>query len=88
MVLGSRFISVCEAGTITVVSLAPSIPMAVGAVIEDGMVVVTADRPGVSNSYVTVKVSGIRRGRHGVRFPQFTADEFTRNTAFWEGWNR
>ena len=86
--LDSRFISVCEPGSIEVVSLAPSIPVAVGAVVEDGMVVLTANCPGVSNSYVIVKVSGIRRGRNGVRFPQFTAEEFKRNTAFWEGWNR
>jgi hypothetical protein len=82
------FIEVCEEGSIKVISLAPSLPVTVGATIENGSVKLVTDKAVTGSCYVNVKISGIRKGRNGIRFPRFSADEYNKNRTFWEGWNR
>jgi hypothetical protein len=85
--LDPLFVGACEAGSIKVVGLVPSEPMLLGATIHDDHVVITRPASFATDGHVNVRVSGIRKGRGGVRFPRFTQDEFKKNTQFWSGWN-
>lgn len=84
-----RFIAICEAGSIKVVGIAPSHAVPVGARIEDGHVVLEAQSKYIplNGGFVNLKISGVRKGRGGVRFPKFSQEETSRNTKFWESWN-
>ena len=75
------FREVCEPGSIEVISACSPIPTPLGAeVIQDQLHIrIAGDLP----SYVTVKLSGIRQGRRGVRFPRHTRSEMERNNRFW-----
>jgi len=84
-----RFTAVCEPGSIKVIALAPSHPVAVGARVENDKIVLEADSRNLplSGGFVNVKLSGIRKGRAGIRFPTFTKEERARNMMFWSDWN-
>lgn len=81
-----RFLSVCEHGTVRVVSTVPDQPVLVGAKVADGSIlfsVVGADGPVTINAQLV----GTRRGFAGMRFPfrdkeQFDANERTLNAAY------
>ena len=38
--------------------------------------------------FVTIKVSGIRKGRKDRRFPIFSAEEAEKNNQFWDSWKK
>lgn len=75
------FLTVCEPDTIQVVGIVPSRPLIVGArVVRDTLIV---EKTGDTNCHVTVKLSGIRRDRYGIRFPQYGYQEMQHNNQFW-----
>lgn len=85
--IDSRFMIVCERGTVKAVSACPDRPAMVGARIVKGELVVDVMPGDKMPSYVTVKLSGTRRGFRGMRFPyrdreQFLANERTLNAAY------
>jgi len=82
------FIEVCEPGSIQVISTQAEAPVVFGAYVAAGRVMLRSDKPiETGHTAVVIKISGIRKGRSGVRFPRFTRDEFNRNTRFWGNWN-
>lgn len=76
------FIAVCEPASLLVVGLVPSTPANIGAEVLNNCLVLRVD--GRVPKSVTVKLSGIRRQRGGVRFPRFTEQEMLKNNAFWD----
>lgn len=81
-----RFVEVCEKGTISVISVCSSSPAQVGATVEGGVVHVSIIARKIPE-FVTLKLSGIRRGFKGMRFPvrsqaQFEANERFLNSAY------
>ena len=82
------FAAVCEPGSIEAVSAVPSSPAVVGARVEGNEVVVEQAPPAAPLRpplYVTVRLSGIRRGFAGERFKRFTQQQALVNDRFWAG---
>lgn len=80
--LDKRFVEVCEADTLSVVSACPSSPALVGASISGASVdieIVTRKRLPAT---LTLKISGIRRGFRAMRFPSRTEEQFLANERF------
>jgi hypothetical protein len=75
------FAEVCEPGTVEAVSILTPRPADMGAFVTGG--VLTIEVSGDVPAFAIVRLSGIRKGRGGVRFPVRTADEMKRNNAFW-----
>jgi len=71
---------VCEPGSVFVSAVVPSRLARVAACIEDGKLVVASEMCPIN---VTVRVVGTRRGRGGVRFPEYTKEQMAQNEAFW-----
>lgn len=79
-----RFTEVCEKGSVRACSACPDRPVMAGAKVQGGSLVVS-----VSNypANVVVRLTGVRKGFAGVRFPdrredQFIANEATINAAY------
>ena len=79
--IDSRFVEVCEPGTIQVISVASPLPSLIGAAVDRDQLVVRIE--GDLPPYVIVTLSGIRAGHRGFRFPRKTRDQMLRNNAFW-----
>jgi hypothetical protein len=88
--LDPLFVGACEPDSIQVVGLVPTTPVVLGAAVLNGYLMVerAEDTDNMIYGDVVVRVSGIRKGRDGVRFPRFSENEFEKNTQFWSGWNR
>jgi hypothetical protein len=79
--ISREFYDICELNSLEVVGVSTPIPTVVGVEITDNLLQVRI--AGKLPEYVTVKVSGIRAGRQGVRFPRYTEDQMHKNDAFW-----
>lgn len=83
-----RFIEVCAPGSIRVVGVSSDKPYAVGAYVEGNKLVIAALKDKRRRPHlVQVKLSAIRKGHEGKRFPsrtriQFVANEKTLNAAY------
>jgi hypothetical protein len=77
-----RFLGVCESGSVEVISIATPVPALAGAMVagESLRIQITGALP----PFVIVTLSGIRRGRNGVRFPLKTREQMLRNNSFWD----
>ena len=79
-----RFTEVCEKGSVRACSACPDRPVMTGAKVQGGSLVVSvSDYP----ANVVVRLTGVRKGFAGVRFPdrredQFIANEATINAAY------
>jgi hypothetical protein len=74
-------VQVCQPGSLVVAGLVASLPHAVGAVARGARIELTRDAgPALT---VTVRLSGIRAGFAGVRFPTFNRRQAQRNEQFW-----
>ena len=83
------FVAICEPNSIRIVGVVPSVPAVVGARAVDGHVIIhRGDDYPEESGFVTLKLSGIRRGRSNVRFPRFTEEEYRKNTQFWRSWDK
>jgi hypothetical protein len=81
--IDGRFIEVCEPGSLCVIGCVPDLPVMVGASVVDNKVVVRfADNRPERLVSLTVKVSGIRKGFAGLRFPDRTQAQFESNERF------
>lgn len=78
-----RFVEVCERGTLAVDSVVTNRPAAVGASVDtDGIVCIQTDREFEPPAKFTVRVTGIRRGFAGKRFPNRSREQFNANERF------
>lgn len=59
--LSLEFLSLCETGSLQVVSLVPSRPLCLGASVRDDAVVLEAAGKVPKNTYVTIRVTGLPR---------------------------
>jgi hypothetical protein len=86
--IDSKFIEVCVPGSVVPVGGIGSSLCLIGAYIRDGLLEVEAGAlPGQPPpTSVTVRLSGIRRGRDAQRFVEHTQDEMKRNQEFWDRW--
>jgi hypothetical protein len=75
------FTDVCEPGSLQVAGVSSPLPSQIGAEVSDNLLRIRIS--GALPPYVTVKLSGIRAGRLGVRFPMRTEEQRQRNDAFW-----
>lgn len=80
------FLAVCEPGSIVPVGLVPERTAVMGASVKGGELFVESQS--LLNCNVVVKLSGIRKGLAGNRFPQHTEAEMRANNQFWSGWKK
>jgi len=78
-----RYIEVCERDSIKVCGCVPDKPVMVGAAVEGGAVLLEIAQPIPPREVeVTLRLTGIRKGFAGLRFPDRTKEEFEANEAF------
>ena len=78
-----KFLEVCEAGSVQVCGCTPDIPVLIGAVVEGGKVhmrIAQSDPNRVVQ--VVIRLTGIRKGFRGRRFPDRTRAQFEANERF------
>lgn len=77
------FREVCEPHSIDICGCVPHRPVPIGAVVRDGTVVIYVDaKPQQLPLMVTLRLTGVRRGFCGQRFPDRTHEQFVANEAF------
>ena len=77
------FIQTCEVDSVVVSSVVPSKPCLLGAIVEGDKIILTANAEITDDIKVTIRVSGVRKGRKDTRFPVFTKEQMKANNAFW-----
>jgi hypothetical protein len=78
-----KFLDVCEPGTVQVCGVVPDVPIAVGAaVVDDRVRVRLPRRKTTSPVQLVIRLTGIRRGFGGHRFPDRTREQFEANERF------
>ena len=78
-----KFLEVCEAGSVQVCGCTPDIPVLIGAVVEGGKVHVRIAQSDPNRIVqVVIRLTGIRKGFHGRRFPDRTRAQFEANERF------
>lgn len=81
--MDKRFVEVCEAKSIRCCGWSGDRPGSVGVVVSEGSVVITASCfPFLRPQTVTLRLSGVRKGFRGKRFPFRTRKQFDENEAF------
>jgi hypothetical protein len=80
------FLETIEPVSATVISLLGDVPCALGGAVVGPNLYIDIDPGGAIPRRVTARVSGVRKGRGGVRFPKFTAEDATANSRFWGSW--
>jgi hypothetical protein len=80
--LEDKLVSVCEPGSILPTFINSEYPESLGLRKQDDMIVITAPDDRVRK--VVLGLSGIRRGKWGIRFEEKTEEEFRNNEAFWQ----
>ena len=78
--LDQVFIEVCEPGSIEIVSVFAEWAEAPIAALKDNVVHLSLKE---TTKKVVVRLSGVRRGRTGRRFPEFTVEQAYQNSQFW-----
>lgn len=78
-----KFIEVCEHGSIKVCGCVPNVPVLAGASVMGTEVLVRLARNGtVGPVAVSIRITGIRKGFAGLRFPDRTREQFESNERF------
>lgn len=78
--IDSRFLDVCQHGTVEVISCLPSRPVLLGAsVVEEGKIFIQFAEQRSQEVKLAIRLSGIRRGFKGKRFPNRTREQFVAN---------
>jgi hypothetical protein len=81
--LDPRFIEVCEPDSLQVCGIVPDLPVAIGAVVEAAGVRVRVGKRKITTPIqVVIRVTGIRKGFVGHRFPDRTRKQFLANERF------
>ena len=84
--IDKTFLSVCEEESVTISSFVPSSPCIFGAYVQNSKIYIKFKDS--SPEFVTIKVSGIRKGRKDRRFPIFSAEQAQKNNEFWDSWKK
>lgn len=78
-----KFLEVCEPGSLEVCGTASDLPVMVGAKVEgENVRVRVKGNDEGAEVRVVIRLTGIRRGFAGLRFPDRTAEEFEANERF------
>jgi len=78
-----HFVEVCEKGTIEVCGIAADKPISVGArAVGDKIRLRFAEQDAAHAVRLVIRLTGIRRGFAGKRFPRRTHEQFLANEAF------
>jgi hypothetical protein len=78
-----RFIDVCEPGSIAVCGCVPAVPVLVGAtVVCDRLRIRLGPHDQLDPVELVIRLTGIRRGFAGHRFPDRTREQFIANEAY------
>ena len=78
-----RFLEVCEAGSVQVCGCTPDIPVLIGAAVEGSKVHVRIAQSDPNQIVqVVIRLTGIRKGFRGLRFPDRTRAQFEANERF------
>jgi hypothetical protein len=81
--IDDMFVEVCEYGTIKVISVVSSEPIAIGAEMKNYNSFITRTMVGCQTR-LNVLLSGVRKGFAGKRFAVMTKEQFVRNQEFWQ----
>lgn len=81
VLIDPKFLEVCEKDSVVVISACPSDPAQVGAVVDGKSIQVNITARKLPKT-VALKLSGIRRGFAGMRFPTRTQAQFEANERF------
>ena len=84
--IDEEFIHVCEENSIDAIGYTTSSPCLCGIEVQEEYLNIKFS--GSIPEKVTVKLSGIRQGRRGSRFPVFTQEQMDQNTNFWSSWRK
>jgi hypothetical protein len=77
-----KFVEVCEKNSIEVCAAQPDRPMMVGARVNGSHVHVTLSEESQTPVRIVLRLTAIRRGFAGVRFPNRTREQFEANERF------
>ena len=78
-----KFLEVCEANSVQVCGCVTDIPVLVGAVVEgDKIRVRFVEENPYQSVQVVIRLTGIRKGFRGLRFPDRTRTQFEANERF------
>ena len=86
--IDARFLEVCEPGSVRVCGCVPSEPVLIGACVERRLDVIEAVRVRVAGVapgetvHAVIRLTGIRKGFAGHRFPSRTQNQFEANERF------
>ena len=81
--IDSRFVEACEPGSLEVCGIAPDKPISVGASVHGDRIWIRCAPPEPGESVrLVLRVTGIRRGFAGKRFPLRTREQFEANERF------
>ena len=83
-VIDEEFMYVCVEDTIEAIGYTTSEPALCGIKVKGNKLIIKF-RGNISET-ITIKLSGIRKGRQGNRFPTFTQEEMKKNLNFWSSW--
>lgn len=81
VLIDPKFLEVCEPHTVEVCGLAPEAPVAIGARVVGGSVIVEAGGF-IDPVRVVIRLTGIRKGFRNHRFPSRTREQFLSNEKF------
>lgn len=76
------YLIVCEPGSVRVCGVSCDYPVSVGASIRGGDVLVKFSRPAKRKISLVIRLTGIRKGFDGMRFPQRRREQFIANEKF------
>jgi len=79
--LDSTFLEVCEPESVFVSGFSTPVPATLGISVRGSFLRI--ETAGDIPSHVVVRLSGVRLGRRGVRFPEKTREEKEKNDRFW-----
>ena len=81
--LDPLFLETVEPGSVVAVSATCSQPVPIGVEVSKRLLVLKRPVRSVEPATVTVKLSGVRLGRAGKRFPRFSDSQMQANSQFW-----
>lgn len=82
--IDEKFVTVCEPGSLRCTAYTADLPIPVGTAVKSGYLRVRRRSEDCADAVtVLATVSGVRRGRRGLRFPNFSQEQMERNNAFW-----
>ena len=78
-----KYVEVCEPGTIRVCGCVPDAPVVIGACVENEQILLRFAKQKQSSSVrLTIRLTAIRKGFAGTRFPDRTREQFEANERF------